>query len=64
MNQMEIQEAIQHAGFNVVTCGDCGSVLLHETSDEEITCPHCGYASDPCDFPDLYYTGWDYMGGI
>ena len=54
--QLELQqEIVKLSGINIVTCGDCGSVLLHELHQEEITCPDCGFTSDPCDFPDLNY---------
>lgn len=54
--QFELQrEIVKSLGINVVTCGDCGSVLLHEVCYEEITCPDCGFTSDPCNFPDLNY---------
>ena len=57
--QYDILQDIQGAGYNVVTCGNCGDVLLHDIKQEEITCPYCNYQSDPCDFPDLFYQGWD-----
>jgi predicted RNA-binding Zn-ribbon protein involved in translation (DUF1610 family) len=47
------QEVIKKSGINIVTCGNCGSVVLHRLSDEEIQCPDCGFESEPCDFPDL-----------
>jgi hypothetical protein len=28
--QIELQEKIQNAGFNIVECGNCGTVLLHK----------------------------------
>lgn len=56
-NQLDLQFKIQQKGFNIVTCGRCGDVLLHEVNDEDIECPHCDFVSDPCDFPDLFYEG-------
>lgn len=54
--QLELyQEIVKSSGINIVTCGDCGSVVLHEVNDLEITCPDCGFKSEPCDFPDLNY---------
>lgn len=47
------QEIIDKTGINIVTCGNCGSVLLHYIDDEFIQCPDCKFASEPCDFPDL-----------
>lgn len=49
------QEIINKTGINIVTCGNCGSVLLHYLDDEFIQCPDCKFASEPCDFPDLNY---------
>jgi len=45
----------QKANINIVTCGECGDVLLHSTEASEIECPHCGFTSEPCDFPDLFH---------
>jgi exosome complex RNA-binding protein Csl4 len=53
--QLYLNDAINRIGINIVTCGDCGEVLLHKTSEETITCPHCSYTSEPCDFPDLIH---------
>jgi predicted RNA-binding Zn-ribbon protein involved in translation (DUF1610 family) len=47
------KEVINATGINIVTCGDCGSTLLHRLTDQEIECPDCGFISEPCDFPDL-----------
>ena len=55
-NQIRIQERMQSAGFNVVTCGNCGSILLHETEDETIEC-FCGHEMDLSDCPDYWYEG-------
>lgn len=49
-----LQELINKAGINVVTCGMCGDVLLHRVNEDEVSCPHCEFKSDPCDFPDLF----------
>ena len=55
--QVELMEVIlAKANVNMVTCGSCGSVLLHDKDDEEVDCPHCDFQSDPCDFPDFYYS--------
>lgn len=45
--------------MNIVTCGNCGSVLIVRTTDENIKCPHCTFHSEQCDYPDLFYPGWD-----
>ena len=38
--------------INKVHCGDCGKKFAHPTDKIIISCPHCGYTSEPCDFPD------------
>ena len=54
--QYELMQKITNdCNINIVTCGYCGSVLLHDMGDETITCPQCGMTSDPSDFPDFYY---------
>jgi hypothetical protein len=54
--QLELQdEIVKKTGINIVTCGNCSSVLLHRTGVDYITCPDCGFESDICDFPDLNY---------
>ena len=58
-NQYDILLDIQAKGHNVVTCGDCGHVLLHDTGQEELTCPYCGFEDDISSFPDLFYKNWD-----
>ena len=60
IEQIEIQEEMQSHKINLVTCGNCGSVLLHRIKDDgDIKCPFCGYESDPCDFPDYFYSGME-----
>lgn len=48
------QEIINKASINIVTCGNCGSVVLHKIGCQKITCHDCGFTSDSSDFPDLY----------
>lgn len=67
IEQIHLQEKVQRlANINIVNCGHCGSVLLHnivplseDTSSEDyhITCPYCDFTSEPCDFPDYLYSG-------
>jgi molybdopterin/thiamine biosynthesis adenylyltransferase len=56
IQQIELQEKIQSAGFNIVECGNCGTVLLHELAEGKIEC-FCGHDMDLSDCPDLYYSG-------
>ncbi len=58
IKQIELQEKIQSVGFNIVECGYCGTVLLHEVGDEEIDC-FCGETIALSDCPDLYYSGME-----
>ena len=54
---------VSQAGVNLVTCGDCGSVMFHEVKQIEdvvdLECPYCSHVSDPCDFPDFLYSGME-----
>jgi hypothetical protein len=64
LNQIALQEkVVADAGVNIVTCGQCGSLMLHEVrpleSDQELECPFCDFESDPCDFPDYFYEGFE-----
>jgi hypothetical protein len=56
--QIELQNrVIALASINIVTCGHCGSVLLHELNDELIECACCKHELDQSDCPDLWYEG-------
>ncbi len=59
---------VRKAGINLVNCGDCGSVILHEVvtitqetkaEDYTIECPFCEFKGEPCDFPDYFYEGME-----
>lgn len=55
-NQLELQnEVVAKSGINIVTCGNCGSTLLHRIEVETLECPDCEFESELCDFPDLNY---------
>lgn len=54
-SQARLLEEMQEAGFNVVNCGNCGSVFIHKTGVEELECPICNFKDDISSFPDLYY---------
>lgn len=58
INQINLMDDIrQYANINIVTCGHCGTVLLHKIEDEEIHCFDCNNVLDLSDCPDLYYVG-------
>ena len=48
---------MQSAGFNVVTCGDCGSVLFHRLDVKETISCFCGREMALSDCPDYWYEG-------
>lgn len=56
LKQIEIQEKIQAAGFNIVNCCDCGSVVLVDSKENTVNCL-CGEVNDPHDCSDFYYRG-------
>lgn len=56
--QIELQEKVQRlAEINIVTCGNCGSIVLHEIKSTKIDCPYCDLIIDVCDCPDYLYSG-------
>lgn len=55
MKQYDILRQMQSDGYNVVTCGNCGGVVLIQLPiKDEVQCPHCKVTMDYADFPDLY----------
>jgi len=63
--QIELQNrVIELANVNIVTCGNCGTVLLHERNDQLINCACCDAVLEQCDCPDLWYNGMDYYETI
>lgn len=58
--QIDIFFEIQRAGFNIVNCGHCGTVLLHrsvpiEEDGHEIQCFGCMREMEHSDCPDYWY---------
>ena len=50
------ERIVNKLGINIVNCGQCGRVLLHSLENcDAIECPHCGFESEACDFPDLFH---------
>lgn len=72
LKQISLQnKMVTESNVNLVNCGSCGSVMLHEVTaikqdmekeDYEIECPFCGFKSEPCDFPDYFYDGMELSG--
>lgn len=56
-NQIHLIQEMQVSGFNVVTCGHCGTVNIHRMNEEDIQCWWCQFTGEPCDFPDYFYEG-------
>jgi hypothetical protein len=61
IEQIELMNHIRtYANINIVTCGHCGSVILHHTDLEgTLTCYDCKSEMDLCDCPDLFYSGME-----
>ena len=57
VSQESMLKEIQEFGYNIVTCGECGVVQIIEIREREDlhTCFDCGFQSEECDFPDLFY---------
>jgi hypothetical protein len=56
--QLDLMEDIRaKANINIVTCGHCGTVLLHERNEEDIECFSCKSVLDQSDCPDYWYNG-------
>lgn len=49
-----LNEIQQKANLNIVTCSNCGSLLIHRQSDEKIICYDCLREMDVSDCPDLF----------
>ena len=57
-NQIDLQNKVKRlANINIVTCGNCGSVMLHELDATEIDCAYCHAKMDVSDCPDYLYDG-------
>ena len=58
IEQLTLMDEIRaKANINIVTCGHCGCVFLHKLDDLDLTCFDCKTSGEPCDHPDLFYTG-------
>jgi len=50
-----VQDIRYKLDLNIVTCGNCGTVLLHKSNVENIHCYECNEQMEPCHCPDLWY---------
>ena len=69
--QLDLMDDIRgKSNINIVTCGNCGTILLHEIKsisdiefisfkddDNSIECFGCNTKMELCDCPDLWYEG-------
>lgn len=53
--QISLQEELQQAGFNIISCCNCDTVLIHKIGDELTECL-CGIINVN-DCTDLWYEG-------
>ena len=61
-DQVTLSESIaRELNICLVTCIDCGLVLLIDMTDEESTCPHCGTTDEGSAFPDLFFKGMSFV---
>ena len=60
-NHAKSQYILEKVGLNAVTCGHCGELMYHKTKKnlDKISCYHCLFKGEPCDFPDYYYSDLD-----
>lgn len=60
IDQLALMDEIRaKTDINIVTCGHCGCVFLHKLDDLDLTCFDCKTNGEPCDHPDLFYTGME-----
>ena len=58
IEQIALMDEIRYkANINIVTCGHCGSILLHEMNEDDINCFACKNTLDQSDCPDYWYSG-------
>jgi len=59
IEQTKLQhEIVNKAGINIVTCENCGAVILHRTNVDKIKCFDCNTESEVSDFPDLFFENY------
>lgn len=55
--QIQLQERMQENGMNLVTCGNCGTVIIHDLKSDDVECHECNGTYDSSDCPDIFYVG-------
>ena len=56
---------MQKDGYNIVSCGNCGTLIIHEIDDETFSTPNldchgCGITISKSDCSDYYYKGMSF----
>ena len=58
IEQIRLQEKMQKlSGVNLLTCGNCGTILLHDIKENQVDCFACGNMIDSQDCADYWYSG-------
>lgn len=58
--QLDLMNEIRdNLNINIVTCGNCGEVIMHKRLTNIIDCHSCDSEMDECDCPDLFYNGME-----
>ena len=57
-NQITIAEAIvDKMGYDLTTCGNCGTVQFIDNAVEDSTCYQCGFVGESGEYPSLFFDG-------
>jgi hypothetical protein len=57
-NQITIAETIvNELGYDLVTCGNCGTVQFIDNTVEDSKCYQCGFVGESADYPSLFFDG-------
>ena len=55
IEQIKMLKELHDIGYNIVTCGMCGSVNIVRLAKETFTCYDCSETQEHHDCPDLFY---------
>lgn len=56
--QLDLMDEVRKvSNTNMVTCGNCGTILLHQIDIKKIGCYGCGREMWTDDCPDYFYSG-------
>lgn len=58
LHQLKLMDEVRRvANTNMVTCGNCGAILLHKGDIFKVNCYSCEQEMDVHDCPDYFYSG-------